>query len=170
MNFDRAAYLEALAESGSLVVAAEAVGIRVQVVGHVLSRFRAGKASDSYYEKHGALLVDVELALSRYHAGRAAYYRAKLPANARPMGASADDTLPHVPAPENVPTGKAGARKRKRRASQAGVGRSNVFEDAENPYSEKFGKEIDAQVEAWEVGMPIPAGFIEVGGELVDTR
>ena len=141
MNFDRAAYLEALAESGSLVVAAEAVGIRVQVVGHVLARFRAGKASDSYYEKHGSLLVEVELALSRYHAGRAAYYRERIPPHTR---RKFPDTLPHVPAGENAVTGKAGARKRGRGASQAGAGGANVFEDPENPYSERFGTRIDA--------------------------
>ena len=29
---------------------------------------------------------------------------------------------------------------------------------------------IDAQVAEWEVGMPVPPGFLEVGGELVDIR
>ena len=76
-----------------------------------------------------------------------------------------------APAPLNADTGPTGDRKRTRKkVDQRGAGRSNVFADAENPNSERFGTEIDAKVEAWKPGDVVPSGFMEIGNELVDVR
>ena len=75
------------------------------------------------------------------------------------------------PSADRTPEAQPGARKgRRKKVDQRGPGRSNVFADAENPNSERFSAEIDALVSRWNPGDPVPPGFEEFGGELVDVR
>ena len=64
---------------------------------------------------------------------------------------------------ENPPQAPTGAQKAKRRTRSS-------WDRPENPNSERFGKEIDAQVETWQPGDRVPPGFLEIGNELVDIR
>ena len=62
------------------------------------------------------------------------------------------------------------ARKPKSEARGPGILLGDDDEELLNPYSKKFRKNIEDAVKAWKLGDPVPRGFEEIGGELVDLR